>query len=205
MPGTRPKLILASASPRRLALLRQAGYEPDSVLAAGIDETARPGELPRGLAARLAAEKARAVARNCPDAWILAADTVVACGRRILPKPATADEARDCLALLSGRRHRVFGGVHVIDPAGRERARSVVTAVVFKRLAAGEIAAYAAGGEWRDKAGGYAIQGRAGALRAIPQRFLFQCRRPTLVRDGDASGRAGAASSGGVTRWARGC
>ncbi len=164
MAGIEPKLILASASPRRLALLRQAGYEPDSVLAAEIDETARPGELPRALAARLAAEKARAVARRRPDAWVLAADTVVACGRRILPKPATEDESRDCLALLSGRRHKVFGGVHVIDPAGRERTRSVVTTVAFKRLAAGEIAAYAAGGEWRDKAGGYAIQGRAGAF-----------------------------------------
>ena len=164
MVETDPKLILASASPRRLALLRQAGYEPDSVQAAGIDEAALPGELPRPLAARLAAEKARHVARRHPDAWILAADTVVACGRRILPKPATAREARDCLALLSGRRHRVFGGIHAIDPAGRERARGVVTAVVFKRLAAQEIEAYTAGGEWRDKAGGYAIQGRAGAF-----------------------------------------
>ena len=164
MAGTEPKLILASASPRRLALLRQAGYEPHSVLAAEIDETARPGELPRALAARLAAEKARAVARRRPDSWVLAADTVVACGRRILPKPATEDDARHCLALLSGRRHKVFGGVHVIDPAGRERARSVATTVAFKRLAAGEIAAYAACGEWRDKAGGYAIQGRAGAF-----------------------------------------
>ena len=164
MAGTEPTLILASASPRRLALLRQAGYEPHSVLAAEIDETMGPGELPRALAARLAAEKARAVARRRPNAWVLAADTVVACGRRVLPKPATEDDARNCLALLSGRRHKVFGGVHVIDPAGRERARSVVTTVAFKRLAASEIAAYAACGEWRDKAGGYAIQGRAGAF-----------------------------------------
>ena len=164
MAGIEPKLILASASPRRLALLRQAGYEPDSVQAAEIDEAALPGELPRALAARLAAEKARTVARDHPGAWILAADTVVACGRRILPKPATDSEARDCLALLSGRRHRVFGGIHVIDPAGRERARDVVTAVVFKRLTKREIETYTAGGEWRDKAGGYAIQGRAGAF-----------------------------------------
>ena len=164
MAETDSKLILASASPRRLALLRQVGYEPDSVRPAGIDETALPGELPRALAARLAAEKARSVARRHPDAWILAADTVVACGRRVLPKPATADEARDCLALLSGRRHRVFGGIHAIDPAGRERARGVATAVVFKRLTADEIEAYLAGGEWRDKAGGYAIQGSAGAF-----------------------------------------
>ncbi len=164
MADTDPKLILASASPRRLALLRQAGYEPDLVEAAGIDEAAHPRELPRALAARLASEKAREVARRRPDAWILAADTVVACGRRILPKPGTAEEARDCLALLSGRRHRVFGAIHVIDPAGRERARSVVTTVAFKRLTGDEIESYTAGGEWRDKAGGYAIQGRAGAF-----------------------------------------
>ena len=164
MAETDPKLILASASPRRLALLRQAGYEPHSVQAAEIDETALPGELPRAVVARLASEKARTVARRHPGAWILAADTVVACGRRILPKPATVEEARDCLALLSGRRHRVFGGIHVIDPARRERARGVVTAVVFKRLTVGEIEAYTARGEWRDKAGGYAIQGRAGAF-----------------------------------------
>ena len=164
MADARPTLILASASPRRLALLRQAGWEPDSVQAAEIDETPRRGELPRALAARLAGEKARAVAARNPDAWILAADTVVACGRRILPKPATADEAKACLALLSGRRHRVFGGVHAIDPAGRERARGAVTAVAFKRLAAREIEDYAAGGEWRGKAGGYAIQERAGVF-----------------------------------------
>ena len=159
-----PPLILASASPRRLALLRQAGYEPDSVEPAEIDETAFPGELPRALTRRLAAEKARAVAERRPGAWILAADTVVACGRRILPKPATAEAAQDCLALLSGRRHRVFGSVHAIDPEGNGRARDVVTAVAFKRLTAGEIERYTASGEWRDKAGGYAIQGRAGAF-----------------------------------------
>ncbi len=157
-------LILASASPRRLALLHQAGYVPDLVEAADIDEAALPGELPRALARRLASEKARAVAERRPGAWILAADTVVACGRRILPKPATADAARDCLALLSGRRHRVFGSVHVIDPEGKGRSRDAVTTVAFKGLASREIESYVDGGEWRDKAGGYAIQGRAGAF-----------------------------------------
>ena len=157
-------LILASASPRRLALLRQAGYEPASVQPAEIDETPRPGELPRALAWRLAAEKAGIVAESRPGAWVLAADTVVACGRRILPKPATTEGARDCLALLSGRRHRVFGSVHVIDPAGNRRSRDVVTSVAFKRLTPDEIEGYAASGEWRDKAGGYAIQGQAGVF-----------------------------------------
>ena len=157
-------LILASASPRRLALLRQAGYEPDSIEPAEIDETPDPGELPRALARRLAAEKADSVAARRPGAWVLAADTVVACGRRILPKPATTEVARDCLALLSGRRHRVFGSVRVIDPAGKGRSRDVVTAVTFKRLTPDEIESYTASGEWRDKAGGYAIQGRAGVF-----------------------------------------
>ena len=159
-----PPLVLASASPRRLALLRQAGYEPDLVEAADIDEATLPKELPRELARRLASEKARAVARRRPAAWILAADTVVACGRRILPKPAAEADARDCLSFLSGRRHRVFGSIHVIDPAGNGRARDVVTSVAFKRLTRDEIEDYVSGGEWRDKAGGYAIQGRAGAF-----------------------------------------
>ncbi len=157
-------LILASASPRRLALLRQAGYEPDSIEPAEIDETPHPGELPRALARRLAMEKALSFTERRLGAWILAADTVVACGRRILPKPTTPEVARDCLALLSGRRHRVFGSVHVIDPAGNGRSKDVVTTVAFKRLTPDEIESYAAGGEWRDKAGGYAIQGRAGAF-----------------------------------------
>ena len=159
-----PPLILASASPRRLALLRQAGYEPDLVEPAVIDEAALPKELPRALARRLAVEKARVVSERRPGAWILAADTAVACGRRILPKPATEETARECLAILSGRRHRVFGSVRVIDPAGNGRARDVVTSVAFKRLTRDEIEDYVSGGEWRDKAGGYAIQGRAGAF-----------------------------------------
>ena len=164
MAENHPTLILASASPRRLALLRQAGYEPDLVEAADIDEAALPRELPRDLARRLASEKARAVARRRPAAWILAADTVVACGRRILPKPEAEADARDCLSLLSGRRHRVFGSIHVMDPAGNGRARDVVTSVAFKRLTLDEIEDYVSGDEWRDKAGGYAIQGRAGAF-----------------------------------------
>ncbi len=159
-----PPLILASASPRRLALLRQAGYEPDLVEPADIDEAALPKELPRALARRLAVEKARVVSERRPGAWILAADTAVACGRRILPKPATEETARECLAILSGRRHRVFGSVRVIDPAGNGRARDVVTSVAFKRLTRDEIEDYVSRGEWRDKAGGYAIQGRAGAF-----------------------------------------
>lgn len=157
-------LVLASASPRRRDLLRQAGIEPDEVAPAGIDEAPRPRELPRALALRLAEAKALAVAANRAGAWVLGADTVVACGRRILPKPADAAQARACLELLSGRRHRVFGGLCAVDPAGRIRRRCTVTAVGFKRLARNEIDAYVAGGEWRGKGGGYAIQGRAGAF-----------------------------------------
>jgi septum formation protein len=157
-------LVLASASPRRLDLLRRVGLEPTTVAPADVDETPLPRELPGPHALRLAEAKARAVMVAHAAAWIVAADTVVACGRRILPKPATEKEARACLALLSGRRHRVHGGVCVVDPAGRVRARRVVTTVAFKRLTAREIAAYIGSGEWRDKAGGYAIQGRAGAF-----------------------------------------
>ncbi len=160
----KPGLVLASASPRRLELLRGIGIEPDRVEPAAFDETARPGELPRALAARLAEAKARAVAGGCPGAVVLGADTVVACGRRVLPKPDDEAAARRCLALLSGRRHRVFGGICVIDADGRAHRRLVVTRVRFKRLAPDEIDAYLASGEWRGKAGGYAIQGRAAAL-----------------------------------------
>ena len=158
------RLILASASPRRLELLRQVGIEPDAVAPADIDEAPRAREQPRRLALRLAEAKAREVAARHPGAWILGADTVVACGRRILPKPVDAAAARACLALLSGRRHRVHGGVCVVDPSGAARARSVVTAVAFKRLATAEIEFYIDAGEWRGKAGGYAIQGLAGAF-----------------------------------------
>jgi septum formation protein len=163
-----PRLILASASPRRVELLRQIGLAPDVVAAAEIDESARPGEAPRALAGRLAAAKAATVARNFPADFVLAADTVVACGARVLPKAASEDEARRCLALLSGRRHRVFSGLCLLGPDGRRAVRCVATQVTFKRLSAGELEGYLASGEWLGKAGGYAIQGRAAAfVRAL--------------------------------------
>jgi septum formation protein len=157
--------VLASASPRRRALLDQIGRTPDVVVAADVDESPRPAELPRAHADRLALEKAIMVAASYPDAVVLGADTVVACGRRILPKAETEAEARACLALLSGRRHRVHGGIAVIA-RGRTWRRHVETVVKFKRLSAAEIDAYIASGEWRGKAGGYAVQGRAAAFVA---------------------------------------
>ena len=160
----RPPLVLASASPRRRALLEQIGYAPDAVEPAALDEAVLPGELPEAHAARLAHAKAAAVAARHPGAFVLGADTVVACGRRILDKAESEESARRCLSLLSGRRHRVYGGVTVIDPAGRAASRLVRTAVTFKRLSAEEMAAYLACDEWRGKAGGYAIQGRAAAF-----------------------------------------
>ena len=159
----RPPLVLASASPRRRALLEQIGYVPDVVEPAELDEAVLPGERPEAHAARLAKAKAEAVAARHPGAFVLGADTVVACGRRILGKAETEEEARRCLSLLSGRRHRVLGGVTAIDPSGRAVSRLVRTAVTFKRLSAEEEAAYLACDEWRGKAGGYAIQGRAAA------------------------------------------
>lgn len=163
-----PLLILASASPRRLDLLQQIGLAPDAVDPAEIDETRLPDEPPRRMAERLAREKAAAVAPRHPGAVVLAADTIVACGRRVLPKPADADAARRCLALLSGRRHLVLTGLAVADAAGTVRSRVVATAVTFKRLSEDELAWYLASGDWRGKAGGYAIQGRAEVLiRAI--------------------------------------
>lgn len=160
----RHPLILASASPRRLALLRQIGFLPDAVVPATVDEVAAKAETPQALAVRLARAKTECVAGNHPNAVILGADTVVARGRRILPKPAGKTEARACLRLLSGARHRVHGGIAVIAPGGRICCRLVTTVVTFKRLSADEIDAYVASGEWRDKAGGYAIQGRAAAF-----------------------------------------
>jgi len=164
-------LVLASSSPRRLALLRQVGIEPDRVLAPETDETPLKKELPPDYALRLAAAKAAAVAERLdPSApcYVLAADTVVACGRRILPKAATREEAARCLDLLSGRRHRVHGGVCVLAPAGsggrRSSTRLVTTMVRFKRLTEAERERYLAGGEWEGKAGGYAIQGLAAAF-----------------------------------------
>jgi len=166
-----PRFILASASPRRLALLRQIGIEPDLIEPADVDETPRPGELPRRYAARLAAEKARVAAarhRGGRDTIVLGADTVVACGRRLLPKAAAAAAARACLELLSGRGHTVYGGLCVIDAEGRAHDRLVATKVKFKRLEDREIDDYLASGEWRDTAGAYVIQGRAAAfVRAI--------------------------------------
>jgi len=164
------KLVLASASPRRLELLRQIGIVPDRVIGATIDEMPRANELPRALAARLAREKAEAVfsasevAALKPNVIVLAADTVVACGRRVLPKAETENEARKCLALLSGRRHRVLTGLCALDGLGRARERVVETRVKFKRLSQAEIADYLASGEWRGKAGAYAIQGKAAAF-----------------------------------------
>jgi len=155
------RLVLASASPRRRDLLAQIGIIADAIDAPDIDETPGRGELPQALAARLAAAKADAVAARHPGAYVLAADTVVACGRRVLPKAETAAAARDCLELLSGRRHRVLGGVCVIDPMGRRRVRVAVTLVSFRRLDRAAIDGYIASDEWRGKAGGYAIQGRA--------------------------------------------
>jgi nucleoside triphosphate pyrophosphatase len=159
-----PQLVLASASPRRLELLRQIGIVPDAVDPAGIDETPLPKELPPQHVMRLACGKAEAVRPRHPDAIILAADTVVACGRRILGKPEDEATARRFLTLLSGRRHRVYGGVVVAAPDGRVVVRRVMSNVAFKRLSEPELAAYLATGEWRGKAGGYAIQGRAAAF-----------------------------------------
>jgi septum formation protein len=161
---TPSRLVLASASPRRLALLRQVGLEPDHVEPAELDETPHPKETPRELAKRLAAAKAQGVARLHPTAFVLAADTVVSVGRRVLPKVETDAEARACLELLSGRAHRVLTAVCVSAPDGRQAARLVESRVRFKRLPEAEIAAYLASGEGRGKAGGYAIQGRAGAF-----------------------------------------
>jgi septum formation protein len=159
-----PPLVLASASPRRLELLRQIGIVPDSVEPADIDETPRRGELPPAYALRLAREKLLRVAPRHPGAFVLAADTVVACGRRILPKPQDEATARHCLELLSGRRHRVYSGIALAARDGRTALLRVVSQVAFKRLSSDEVAAYLASGEWCGKAGGYAIQGRAAAL-----------------------------------------
>ncbi|MDI1297078.1 MAG: Maf family protein [bacterium] len=167
------RLILASASPRRLALLGQIAVVPDAVDPADIDETPRKAELPAHYAARVAAEKGALVAARHPGALILSGDTVVAAGRRILPKAESEGEARDCLTLLSGRRHRVYSAITLIDGtgidgAGVTRHRLSTTVVNFKPLDRSEIDAYLASGEWQGKAGGYAIQGlAAGLIRTI--------------------------------------
>ncbi len=155
--------ILASASPRRLDLLKQIGRTPDDIVPADIDESPLPGERPADLALRLAVMKADMVSADNANDVVLGADTVVACGRRVLPKPVDDNEARQCLQLLSGRRHRVHGGIAVVSPDGRW-TRTVMTQVVFNRLTDGDIAAYLDTGGWQGKAGAYAIQGRAGVF-----------------------------------------
>lgn len=159
---TLPALVLASASPRRLALLAQIGIVPERVISPDIDETPLPDELPRDYARRLARAKAAAV--DAPGTFVLAADTVVAAGRRILPKAESETELRRCLALLSGRRHRVLTSVVLRLPDGRLRERLVQSVVAFARLTGRQIEDYVASEEWRGKAGGYAIQGRAAAF-----------------------------------------
>ncbi len=165
--GLKPKLVLASASPRRLTLLSQVGIEPDALRPSGIDETPKKGEMPRALATRLARAKALegrdAIAndKDIADAYVLAADTVVAVGRRILIKPSFIEEAYAALRLLSGRSHRVLTALCLVTPEDRVRVKLVDTRVRFKRLSADEIEAYIASREWRGKAGGYAVQGLA--------------------------------------------
>ena len=162
---TRPQqLVLASGSARRRDLLRQIGIEPSHVDPPHIDEHHGPRELPLAYAARMAREKLAAIAPRHPECWVLAADTVVACGRRILPKAETEGDARACPTLLSGRRHRVLGGIAVAGPDGRSAQRVVMTTVAFKRLTQREIDSYVATGDWHGKAGGYAIQGHAAAF-----------------------------------------
>ena len=166
----RPKLVLASGSPRRLALLNQAGIEPDSLQPAEVDEIPLKGELPRALANRLARTKAQTalasvkISEELRGSYILAADTVVAVGRRIMPKAELLDEAAQCLRLLSGRNHRVYTGICLVTPREGFRQRLIETRVRFKRLSDEDIEAYLASGEWRGKAGGYAAQGIAGSF-----------------------------------------
>ena len=154
-----PRLILASASPRRLDLLARIGIVPDAVVPADVDESVPKGELPRDHALRLARVKAEAVASQHPNDLILAADTVVAVGRRILPKVEDEATLRACMQLLSGRRHRVLTGVVVMSADGAMRERLVEIMIAMKRLSPQEIDYYASHGEWRGKAGGYALQG----------------------------------------------
>jgi septum formation protein len=156
-----PRFVLASASPRRAALLAQVGITPDAIVAADLDETSREAELPRDYARRMATEKAIAIAASHADAIVLAADTVVACGRRILPKAEANAQVVNCLKLLSGRRHRVFTAISIIGPGAEPRIKIVMTHIAFKRLSADEISHYVASGEGLGKAGGYAIQGLA--------------------------------------------
>jgi septum formation protein len=166
----RPKLVLASGSPRRLALLIQAGIEPDALRPGDVDETPKRGELPRACANRLARAKADAALKSIKlddelrGAFILAADTVVAVGRRILPKAELVDEASQCLRLLSGRNHRVYTAICLVTPREAFRQRLIETRVRFKRLSEEDITGYVGSGEWRGKAGGYGVQGIAGSF-----------------------------------------
>src|SRR2546430_11713943 len=166
----RPNLVLAPGSPRRLALLNQAGIEPDSLQPAEVDEIPIKGELPRALANRLAASKAQAalasvrISEELRGSYILAADTVVAVGRRVMPKAEMLEDAAACLRLLSGRNHRVYTGICLVTPKEAFRQRLVETRVRFKRLSNEDLEAYLASGEWRGKAGGYAVQGLAGTF-----------------------------------------
>ena len=168
--GLKPKLVLASASPRRLTLLGQAGIEPDALRPSSIEETPNKGEMPRSLVMRLARAKSEAARdqiandKDIADAYVLAADTVVAVGRRILVKPRFVEEELAALQLLSGRNHRVLTGLCLITPEDRVRMKVVETRVRFKRLSKEEIEAYIASREWRGKAGGYAVQGLAGCF-----------------------------------------
>lgn len=159
--GRGQRLILASESPRRRELLKQIGIKVDAVAPAEINESAFAGEKPAKLVCRLAVSKADHIAKKYPDSFVLGADTVVACGRRIFPKAESIDQARECLGTLSGRRHRVLGGIAIISPDGKLNTRVVTTTVIFKRLSKQEIESYLLDEEWQNKAGGYAIQGRA--------------------------------------------
>lgn len=156
--------ILASASPRRVQLLEQIGLKPDKILPADIDETPLKKELPADLAKRLSKSKAQEIAKNNPTKFILAADTVVARGRRILPKAENENEALSCLNLLSGEKHHVYGGLCVITDTGKIITRLCDTTVKFKKLSAQEIETYIKSNEWQGKAGGYAIQGLAASF-----------------------------------------
>ncbi len=161
---TQSSLILASASPRRVQLLAQIGITPAAIIPADIDETPLPREMPADYVLRVARSKAEAIAKSHPTQWVLAADTVVALGRRILPKAEDEATARACLALLSGRRHRVMTAVYVVDGAGVLRHKTVTTIVKFSVLTPRMVDAYIASGEWRGKAGGYGIQGAAASF-----------------------------------------
>ena len=188
------KFILASASPRRLQLLAQIGITPVDIIPADIDETPRKGELPKPYVERMAREKAEAIATQHPDAIILASDTAVACGRRILPKTETEGQARDCLQLLSGRRHHVLTSVCLVTPESQS-LKTVDSMVQFKRLTDADIDWYIETGEWDGKAGGYAIQGAAqafvkrldGSYSAVVGLPLLEVRNLLLKTSSDAS------------------